>query len=61
MKDGTVFSSSLPSFDMELDIFLPAWSLAFEYQGEYHYTLHPYFGSGPAQQKRRDEEKKKVK
>jgi hypothetical protein len=41
---------------MELDLFLPDLQLAFEYQGEHHYSNHYIFGS-PVERKKRDKEK----
>jgi hypothetical protein len=52
---------SLQKKGIELDIFLPRFALAFEYQGEYHYHLHHYFGSSPKRQYARDKEKKDVR
>jgi hypothetical protein len=41
---------------MELDIFVPSLSLAFEYQGKYHYETNWQFGDSQRVQ-RRDKEK----
>jgi hypothetical protein len=42
---------------MELDIFIPALNLAFEYHGMHHYESHFIFGDS-AEQKARDQEKR---
>jgi hypothetical protein len=44
---------------MELDIYIPSLSLAFEYQGEYHYLDHYLFGD-PLEVQMRDEEKRQA-
>ena len=41
---------------MQLDIFIPSFNLAFEYQGEQHYSTHYLYGS-PSIQQQRDQEK----
>jgi len=42
---------------MQLDIFAPSLSLAFEYQGPYHYDTHIIFGDHVSHQVK-DEEKR---
>ena len=42
---------------MQLDIFIPELNLAFEYQGEQHYTFHYLYGH-PEERQMRDAEKK---
>jgi hypothetical protein len=44
---------------MELDIFIPSLSIAFEYQGSYHYERHYQIGS-VSRTKIRDNEKKQA-
>jgi hypothetical protein len=44
---------------MQLDIYIPSLSLAFEYQGEQHYFTHYLFGS-PDIQQQRDVEKQQT-
>jgi len=44
---------------MELDIFFPFLSIAFEYQGEHHYKSNKILGESSVTQKR-DREKKKI-
>ncbi len=44
---------------MQLDIFIPAHNLGFEFNGKQHYTHHYLFGAVNAQQKR-DKEKQQV-
>ena len=41
---------------VQLDIFIPSLNLAFEYQGEQHYSTHYLYGS-PSIQQQRDQEK----
>ncbi len=48
---------SSPSTTIELDIFIPSLSLAFEYQGQHHYHYRTLFGD-PQEQRQRDIEKK---
>jgi hypothetical protein len=44
---------------MELDVYIPTYTIAFEYQGSQHYTEHFRFGPLIPQRKR-DEEKKEL-
>jgi len=50
-----IFSHTKKS--MEIDVFVPALSIGFEYQGEQHYKWHFLIGS-PADQQIKDTEKK---
>jgi len=52
-------SSFQPKSNIQLDIFIPSLSLAFEYNGEYHYKSIPMFSSHLLVQKR-DERKKLI-
>lgn len=45
---------------MEVDIFVPAYNLAFEYQGRHHYEELKIFGTKLAQRKKRDQEKREA-
>jgi len=50
---------SRSSKSMELDIFVPEFHLALEFQGQQHYHYNLRFGNHPLQQQRRDSEKHK--
>jgi hypothetical protein len=43
---------------MELDVYLPSLSLAFEYQGIQHYEDKFYFGTASREYSQRDKEKR---
>jgi len=51
---------SRSSKSMELDIFVPEFHLALEFQGQQHYHYNLRFGNHPLQQQRRDSEKHKI-
>lgn len=51
----------LSRFKMQLDIWIPALKVAFEYQGEQHYKPVHWMGKDLAQQQTRDEEKKRAR
>src|SRR5688500_13406879 len=46
---------------MQLDVYIPSLSLAFEYQGEQHYGTHYLYGSSDIVHKRDEEKMEKCK
>jgi len=52
------YSSFKNKINVEFDVFIPSLSMAFEYNGEYHYKFVPIYGSKNISQ--RDEKKRRI-